>query len=74
MRQLKVGDTIQCLNMLDLSEHCNGLIKAGYKLDVDLRKSLIMIRATPEDLKGDLGCSALSAINVANIMMIQGIS
>lgn len=53
MRQFKVGDTIKCLNMLDFSEHCNGLMKAGYKLDVDLRKKLITIRVTPEDLKGD---------------------
>lgn len=32
---------LKCLNMLDFSEHCNGLMKAGYKLDVDLRKNLL---------------------------------
>lgn len=38
MRQFKVGNTIKCLNMFDFSEHYNGLMKAGYKLDVNLRK------------------------------------
>ena len=46
---LKIGDTIKCLNMVDFSEHYRALIKAGYKVDVNLMQYLITIKQIPED-------------------------
>ena len=50
---LKKGDTIRCFDMQELGRYCNALKKEGYKVDVNLRKLLLIIRRTPEELKDE---------------------